>query len=611
MDNRISLNVSGIDTDSIIEQMMTIERRPLVSLQTQQTQLTARKAAWTAIKTQLDAVSSKLATLIGSTTFSQKTASSSDSSVLSATAASSSAEGTYQIQVTSLATAQAVQSSAFSSDDDPRGVEGTVTLNGKSIDVAATDSLQTIAAKINATTDVGATAAVLQTGTNEYKMIITSSELGVAGAMTFGGDMVAWKDLGVITPIDEPNEIVEAADAAFTVNGIQFTRSGNSVADAIPGLTLNLLEATDPVSGEGGKTTLTVGYNDQAIVDGVKSFITEYNNLLSTAGRYTTWDADTRGAGTLFGDSLVTRLLAEVRSSVFREVAGAEGGYNSLQTVGISTGLANTFSREGKLTLDETKLRDVLKAERSAVAVLFGAKAANVALSSRGSTATASSALDGQHPASSAINGDTSSVLWGAGGGWSDGTPGDFNDDWLEVDFGASRTIDKISVYTLDSTQYPAATYGLKDFSLKYWTGTEWAALGNAVTGNTLGMKAVTFSAVTTQKVRLYATASNDNQYARVVELEAYQQNDGAFNRLDDVMDRYADSDGFVSGRETQLDDENRYLSRQIENMQTRLDQRMTTLRKQFTDMEVALQKLNTQSAWLTQQIQAILGTQT
>lgn len=610
MDNRISLNVSGIDTDSIIQQMMTIERRPLVSLQTQQTQLSARKTAWNAIKTQLDAVSSKLATLIGSTTFSQKTATSSDSSVLSATAASSSAEGTYQIQVTSLATAQAVQSSAFSSDDDPRGVEGTVTLNGKSIDIAATDSLQTIAAKINATTDVGATAAVLQTGTNEYKMIITSSELGVAGAMTFGGDMVAWKDLGVITPIDEPNEIVVATDAVFTVNGIQFTRSGNSVADAIPGLTLNLLEATDPVSGEGGRTTLTVGYNDQAIVDGVKSFITEYNNLLGTAGRYNTWDNDTHEAGILFGDSLVTRLLAEVRSSVFREVAGTEGDYNSLRTAGVSTGSASTFSREGKLTLDETKLRDALKADRSAVAVLFGAKAANVALSARGSMATASSALDGQHPASSAINGDTSSVLWGAGGGWSDGTPGDFSDDWLEVDFGASRTIDKISVYTLDSTQYPAATYGLKDFSLKYWTGTEWAALGNAVTGNTLGMKSVTFSAVTTQKVRLYATASNDNQYARVVELEAYQQNDGAFNRLDDVIDRYADSDGFVSARETQLDDENRYLSRQIENMQTRLDQRMTTLRKQFTDMEVTLQKLNTQSAWLTQQIQTILGTQ-
>jgi len=606
MDNRISANVTGIDTESIIQQLMSIERRPLLKLQTQQTLLTSRKAAWGAVKTQLDTLSSKLATLTASTTFSKMTATPSDTSVLTATAGSSAVEGTYDIQATSLARAQVVQSSGFTSADDPRGITATLTLNGQTINVTATDSLKTIAAKINTTANVNARASILQTGATEYKLIITSTESGLGGAMAFGGDLNAWKTLGIIKPDDAPNEVVAASDAEFTIDGVQFTRATNSVTDAIPGLTLNLLQAKDPVSGLGGKTTLTIAYDDQSVVDALKSFVTEYNNLITTIGKYTTWDADKRQAGLLFGDSLVTRLLSEVKMAVFREVSGATATYNSMRTVGLSTGTASTFSREGKLTLDETKLTDALKADRSAVAVLFGARTANVALSSMGSTASASSTLGDQYLPSTAVNGDVTSVLWGAGGGWSDSTAGNFTDDWLEVDFGAARTIDKVNVYTVDSTVYPASTYGLRDFALKYWNGSGWADLGAPVTGNTLGLRSISFTAVTTQKVRLYATASNDNQYARVVELAAYERNDGALARMADIVNRYASAAGFVPNRQTQLADQDRRLAKQIEDMQARLDRRMETLKKRFTDMEIMLQKLNSQSLWLTQQIQSL-----
>lgn len=613
MSSNISLNLSnltGLDTESIISRLMQIEQRPLLRLQTQQATLLTRKSAWNAVKSQLDSLTSKIDTLRQTVTFSGKTATASDASVLSATASADAVEGRYDILVTSLASAQAVQSKGFATIHESLNYSGAVTLNGQSIAISATDSLETVAAKINATSGIKASAAILQTGASEYKIVLTSSETGESGAMEFGGAIQTWKDLGFLVDvggIDVANEVIAARDAAFAINGVQFTRSSNSVSDAIPGVTLTLSEARD-ASGDGGKSSLTVGYDDQAIISGARSFIADYNNLLDTVAKYTTWDADTRVAGPLFGDALVTNLVSQVRSAVIAEVASAGDTYNTLRSVGVGTGAVGSYSKDGKLTLDEAKLKEALKADRNAVAVLFGAKRANVALSPS-ATATASSTAGDQYPVSSVINGDTSSALWGAGGGWSDGTPGDFTGDWLEVDLGKARTIDTVNVYTVDSTQFPANLFGIKDFNLEYWTGSAWSSLGDPVAGNTAGVKALTFSAVTTQKIRLNVTGSNDGVSSRVVEVEAYAQDDGAFSRLDDIVDLYASADGFVSNRKLAIDAEDRSLATRIDDMQKRLDTREATLKAQYTALEVTLQKLNSQSAWLTQQFASLSRT--
>jgi len=525
----------------------------------------------------------------------------SSSSVLTATATNAAAAGTYQVHVHSLAAAQVVQSSGFASMTEPLPVPvaGTITLNGQSITITETDTLESIAAKINATAGVGARATILQTSPGSYRMILTSDKTGAAGAMDFGGDLDVWRALGVLDAGDAVNEVVAASDASFTVNGISFTRSDNTVSDAIPGVTLSLLEA-----GDGAKTSITVGYDDDAIVDAVKQFVAEYNNMIDTVGKYTTYDANTRTAGLLFGDPLVTGLLSQMRNAIFSTVAGAPDKYSSLQMVGITTGTGAAYSKQGKLTLDEAKLKEALKADREGVAVLFGAKPANAA---KGATVTVSSSLDaGLYPASSVTDGVTSSALWGAGGGWSDGTPGDFTDDRIEIDFGQARTIDKLTVHTVNSAAFPAADFGIRDFYFEYWDGSAWVALGDPVTGNTAAMTSVSFSPVTTTKVRLTVTASNDGQHSRITEIEAFQENQGAFARLADIANRYTSSDGFVRNRTEALENQDKALQRRIEDMQRRLDNREAALRRQYVALEVTLQKLTSQSAWLAQQINSL-----
>ncbi len=602
----ISLNLTGLDTDTIIQQLMAIERQPLKQLESRKSVLAQRKSAWDSIKTKLGNVSSRLASLTGVSTYGGKKVTVQNSAVVSASASPSALSGSYNLRVTSLALAQIAGSGLFASPDSPLGISGTLTLNGQDIQVDISDTLLSITEKINASVDIGVKASVLQTEPSQYRLVLTSTQPGTANVMSFGSDVSAWQALGVIDPSGVVNEIQAAQDAVFSLNGIQFTRHTNTVVDAIPGLTLELAQAVDPVTGSGGVTTINVSQDDDVVVECVKQFIYDYNTLIETIKSFTSYDADARLAGPLFGDPLLQRLLVALREVIFDGVPGAFPGFETLGSVGVSTGAPGAFSKDGKLVLDEAKLREALASNRDAVMALFGARAPNVALGSFGSSVTASSTYGPGYEAASVIDGRGSSLLWGQGGGWSDGTPGAFP-DVLEIDFGVERTIDRIGLYTVNSAMYAAEDYGVSDFEAEYWdeASSSWVNLFT-VTGNTQEYVSQTFEPVKTKKIRINVTGSNDGQHSRICEVQAFAKNDGAFSRLQEVVRMYTSADGLLFGRTEELDRLDRDLSRQIESMQRRLDMRMESLRRKFTALEVMLQQFNSQSAWLSQQLTSL-----
>lgn len=117
--------------------------------------------------------------------------------------------------------------------------------------------------------------------------------------------------------------------------------------------------------------------------------------------------------------------------------------------------------------------------------------ASNVALASRGARATASSSLDAAHLPAAVINGDRKGIHWGSdpatGSGWTDGTPDSFP-DWVQIDFGESRTLTRVIVHTAqDDLAVPVEPgpalqfrkYGIVAFQVRYWTGSAWAVLPN------------------------------------------------------------------------------------------------------------------------------------
>jgi len=589
----ITIGVSGLDTETLINELMKVERQPLQQLEARRTSLDVRKQAWDAIKTKLDSLASSLTSLLSVGGFGQKTVSVSDSAVLSASAESSAPTGSYEIQVLSLARSQVVTSGSFGTSNTALGITGDLTLNGKTITLMGTETLESLAARINDTEGIGVSAAVLQVAPGEYRLTLTAEKEGTAGSMSFG-DEAGWTLLGVRDADGTLNEVRSASDARFTINGITFLRDSNKVADAIPGVTLNLAAAADPVTGAGGKTVVTVGYDDQAVVSQVKAFIAEYNSLIDTVKKYDSWNADTKQGGVLFGDPLLQRLLRDIQSVLFREVDGAPDGFRFASQLGISTGAAGTYSKDGKLTLDEAKLTKALAENREAVAAFFGAKTVNVSRSSAGAQASASSTAAGTSPLC-VIDGDLSAGMW------QDDTPGEFPDT-LEISFAGQKTIDRVLISTVNSDSMPAAQYGIKDVTVQYWDGSDWVTVGE-VSGNSGGTISLTFTPVTTDKIRLVCNGSNDGQHSRITEVQVYQENTGILNALRTAVRRYSAVDGYLPMRKAQIEAEDEALARQIASKQRSLDMRLAYLQRQFSALEVLLSRLNTQGAWLSSQL--------
>ena len=160
----------------------------------------------------------------------------------------------------------------------------------------------------------------------------------------------------------------------------------------------------------------------------------------------------------------------------------------------------------------------------------------NVALSTHGSIATASSTLGENYPPSSTINGDRKGLNWGSGGGWNDATQ-NTSPDWLEIDFRQSKLIEEVSVFSMQdnfsapSEPTPAMTFvsfGLRAFEVQFWDGSAWAPIpGGAVATNNLVWRQFTFAPLSTRKIRVFITGGL-NGYSRVIEVEAWGIGDGA-----------------------------------------------------------------------------------
>ena len=148
-----------------------------------------------------------------------------------------------------------------------------------------------------------------------------------------------------------------------------------------------------------------------------------------------------------------------------------------------------------------------------------------------GATATASSIYGAGFEAVSVINGDRKGLNAGSNGNWNDAPPANTFPDWVQIDFGTNKTIDEVDVFTVqDNWSSPVeptesttfTLYGLSGFDVQYWNGTSWATVpGGSITGNNKIWKKVTFSPITTSKIRILTNASPSGSSV-LTEVEVY-----------------------------------------------------------------------------------------
>ncbi len=229
---------------------------------------------------------------------------------------------------------------------------GTFTINGIQISVdPTTDSLADVIERINSS-DAGVSASY---DAEADGIRVLSKTLG-SRTISFG----AAGDTSNFLSITKLSTAVQTAgnDAQFTVNGgpVQ-TRNTNEVADAISGVTLRILST--------GTSNVTVSSDDDKIVEAVKNFITEFNNTVKKIAELTGTE------GSLAGDSGMSSIDGYLRQLVFSQVTGVDNDYNSLMSIGISTGSDFDPNTTQELELDENKLREALRDNRGAVEALF------------------------------------------------------------------------------------------------------------------------------------------------------------------------------------------------------------------------------------------------
>lgn len=364
--------MSGLDTDSIISQMMAIEQRPILLLQQKEAAYQAKISALGSFKGELSALQSAISSLKEGDDFIPFSASSGNSEALAVSASSSASPGTYQVEVVELAQAQQMRGAAFTGSDEVVGT-GTLTLQvgtGTSFDIAIDSEHETlagIAIAINeAETDV--TASIINDGTGNYYLTLASKETGTDNTISFSvddDDLVDDDSSGLsqiyATPASQTmSETQAAANAQLTVNGIAVERAGNTIDDLIEGLTLTVKQK-DP----GNPFTVSVSRNLNSVTSKIQTFITRYNSLADSLAELQAYDSEAGTAGILQGDSTIRQIQSKMQNFLYAQVDGVASEVNGLSRLGVEV------DRNGKLSLDTAVLTTALEEHREDVVNFF------------------------------------------------------------------------------------------------------------------------------------------------------------------------------------------------------------------------------------------------
>jgi flagellar hook-associated protein 2 len=203
------------------------------------------------------------------------------------------------------------------------------------------------------------TATAIDNSSTTTKLTVTSNKTGLAYKVALAdvsGTLVSATGVGAATAAtDTVGGYIyadTALDAKFTLNGVNMTRSGNTVSDALTGVTLTL-KATQDVGD--ANVTLTVGADTGAIRTEMDAFIKEYNDVVKYMTLKTAASSSARGE--LAGDFTFRNLLVQLRSKVASGVTGvSNAAYDRLSLIGI------TFANDGTLSVgDSSKLEAAMK----------------------------------------------------------------------------------------------------------------------------------------------------------------------------------------------------------------------------------------------------------
>src|SRR3954452_17492582 len=368
---------SGLDTEGIISGLMSVEQAPRQQLVLRQAAAQARKDKLAAIETKLTTLKTASTDLASALTWlPAQTVDTSDTTKAAARVTGGAGPGGYNLVVTQLASADQ-RTYAYTQ----QASDQTVSLNGKNLTITANSSIDSVVSQINNDPTYGV-FAVNANG----KLVLASRTTGAAGNINFS-------DPSGTSLVEDGTVRKPGQDAAYKLDNKSYTSSSNVInastvtnpaGGILAGVEITLKSVTDAAG-----ITLNISppaVDKSVVTNKVKAFIDAYNDAMTTI-RGTVEEKSVANAanatdarkGVLFGDSGLTNLMSQLRSSVGQTVAGMTNtSVDQLSELGISTGAASgasSFSQDavnGKLVLDSTALSTALDANPLDVQKLLG-----------------------------------------------------------------------------------------------------------------------------------------------------------------------------------------------------------------------------------------------
>lgn len=358
--------ISGIDTNSMIDQLLEIQQQPIVGLQADEAAYEVKLSTYGNLQNSLDTLKTAMENLESADNMASFSATSGNTDLFTASADENSSIGSYSISVTQLADVHKLTSTAFSTHESLG--EGTIHLKvgeGSTADItiSTTDTLENVAQAIN-DAEAGVNASVIFDGTNSF-LALAAQTPGASNTIslkvTDNGDSNNTDSNGLsrlvydtesASPIRNLSNTQDASDAIISVDGVvDIHRESNLIEDVIQGVTLNLKSASS--TAPDNTTTLSVERNRAAMISGINSFINAYNDVLDFIDDQQSYDDTTGTAGVLLGDSTTNNVRNRLKNIISGSISGA-GSVKQLSDIGIE------LNSDGRLELDSELINNSL-----------------------------------------------------------------------------------------------------------------------------------------------------------------------------------------------------------------------------------------------------------
>ncbi len=354
---------SGIDIESIVNQLVAVERRPIQFLETRQAEIDIQISALGLVQDSVTKFQSSISDLKLTTGFRSFSVTSSDDQVLTAEAGEGSVPISSDIEVLTLAQRNKLASTAYASGTSVVGdgqLDITVGADLFSISIDTNNNtLEGIRNAINDNLNNTGVSASIITADDGSHLVLTAEDSGTTNTLSVtvtgdgdgnDSDAAGLSNLVFVSGgTQNLQEIDVAQDATLRVDGFDVTRSSNQISDVIEGVTLSLKDI--------GTTTLSVNEDRSVGKNAIEAAITAYNDLITSL--------NTQRESTLQGESLLLGIESRVRQ-IFTDRFNVTGtNLQYLFDVGV------TFDRDGILSLDSDKFDQTIEDDFNGVVQLF------------------------------------------------------------------------------------------------------------------------------------------------------------------------------------------------------------------------------------------------